>query len=293
MRKKAKPLDDVFQVLSGTREPKFLFEPELRLFQFRVWLLSEGNTDKCLSNSAVLFTSLMLKRRIQLDRYRQRDAKPSELVIAVFEKERYCDLYDVAFPSPLTPYSLSLKLSLKDLKREFQESREAVAHLNQLTEIRLRLHASEDYSFSLNEARDIYAKINAGKRTGFSRTNLSPVRKKRQAREAFLFVAQQYDPAFLKFETKALRLPRELHEEAADKDRFRKLFSRAITALQILKPKGLTAERLHECIKSEPMPLDVIRPFKKADFEQVGYHPKLRRAAAKEIHTGKRQRPAR
>jgi hypothetical protein len=93
------PLDDVFRVLSGTRNPKFLFEPELRLFQFRIWLLSDDDDDdRSLKDAAALFASIMLRRRIRMDRKRSPEATPSELIDGVFKRKAYRDLYDEAFP---------------------------------------------------------------------------------------------------------------------------------------------------------------------------------------------------
>jgi hypothetical protein len=288
---KINSLADMFQLLSAARDPKFVFEPELRLFQLKVWLLSSGKDSKSLNDSAVLFTSIMFRRRIGLDHRQLPGATPSELMDTVFENEIYRELYDVAFPFPLTPYTLSLKLSLGALRSGFGKSQEEIDHLNLLTEIRLRLHAG-GHSYSLNEARYLDAKQKKGMRTKFGRTNLSKVRHARQTREAFLFVAKHHQPGLLKFESKVGPLPKELHEEVTDRERFKKLFGRAITALEVLKPKGLTAEQLRDWTQLDPIPLDdVIKPFSKAEFEKVGYTPKLRRIAAVTTHAGKRQAP--
>ena len=239
----------------------------MRLFQLKVWLLSGGSDLKSLNDSAVLFTSIMFRRCIRLKHSRSPGASPSELMVTVFGDEHYRDLYDVAFPYPRTPYSLSLKLSLEDLRREFGKSQKAIESLNGLTEIRLRLHATGKYSYSLNEARDLDAKQKKGTRTKYGRTVISKVRHARQTREAFLFVAKQYHDALLKFETKVDPLPRELHTEVADQERFKKLFGRAITALQVLKPKGLTAEQLREWTQLDPIPLnDVIKPWRLSGY---------------------------
>ncbi|HEY8650273.1 MAG TPA: hypothetical protein VIL70_05100, partial [Chthoniobacterales bacterium] len=98
----------------------------------------------------------------------------------------------------------------------------------------------------MNEARNLDAKLKKGTRTKFARTNLSKVRHARQTREALLFVAKHYDPALLQFETKLGQLFKELHEEAVNHERFKNLFGRAITGLEVLTPKGLTAEQVHQ-----------------------------------------------
>ena len=232
----------------------------------------------------------MLRRRIRLHHKRSPEATPSELIDAVFEKQAFRELYDLAFPYPRTPYFLSLKLSLMHLRSEFKESRDAIDHLNQLNELRLRLHATGEYSFSLNEARNLDAKIKKGTRTKFARTNLSKVRHARQTREAFLFVAKHYDPALLQFETKLGPLFKDLHAEVADRERFKKLFGRAITALEVLKPKGLTAGQLREWTRLDPIPLEVIKPFTKSELDAVGFFPTFRRAA-ETTRAGKRQTP--
>ena len=185
---------------------------------------------------------------------------------------------------------LSLKLSLTHLRSEFKESRDAIDHLNQLNELRWRLHAAEKYSFSLNEARNLDAKIKKGTRTKFARTNLSKVRHARQTREVFLFVAKHYDPALLQFETKLDPLFKDLHAEVADRERFKKLFGRAITALEVLKPKGLTAGQLREWTRLDPIPLEVIKPFTKSELDAVGFFSTFRRAA-ETTRAGKRQTP--
>jgi hypothetical protein len=73
-----------------------------------------------LNDSAALFASIMLRRRIRLEHKRSPEATPSELIDAVFDKEAYRGLYDLAFPYPRSPYSLSLKLSLAHLRGEFK-----------------------------------------------------------------------------------------------------------------------------------------------------------------------------
>jgi hypothetical protein len=288
---KANSLASVFRVVSGARNPKFFLEPELRLFQLKVWLLSEGN--KSLDESAVLFTSIMLRRRIRLDHRRLPEATSSELIDTVLQREALRQLYDAVFLPPRSPYSFSLKLPLADLRSKFRHSREAIDYLNQLTELRLRLHATEGYPFSLNAAQELDGKLPKGTRRGFARTNLAKIHRARQTREAFLFVAKHYDPALLQFQTKVDRLPKELHTEVANRERFKKLFGRAFTALQVLKPKGLTAGQLHEWTQVDPIPLDdVIKPFSKAELDEVGFFPTPRRAA-ETTRAGKRWAPGR
>jgi hypothetical protein len=282
------PLDDVFRVLSGTRKPKFLFEPELRLFQFRIWLLSDDDDDRSLKDAAALFASIMLRRRIRLDRKRSSEATPSELIDGVFERKAYRDLYDEAFPYPRTPYTLSLNLSLPHFRDEFKESREEIAHLNRLTELRLRLHGTKGYPSSLNKAYELESKLRREERTGFARTNLGKIHRARQPREAFLFVAEHYDPALLLFEPKLNGLPKELHKEAVEQERFKNLFCRTITALEALTPKGISAAELRKWTMLNSVPLDIIKPFSKAELDSVGFYPTLRRSA-ETTHAGKRQ----
>ena len=147
------PFADMFRVLSGARDRAFRYEPELRLFQLKVWLLSDDDDSSLIKNSAVLFASIMLRRRIRLDHRDLPEATPSYFISAVLKRKAYRDLYDAAFPYPCTPYSLSLKLSLAKLRREFRESEKEIDHLNRLTELRLRLHATERYQSSLNAAQ--------------------------------------------------------------------------------------------------------------------------------------------
>ena len=154
-----------------------------------------------------------------------------------------------------------------------------IAHLNGLTKIRLRLNATEGFPSSLNAAQDLDGKLKKGQRTGFARTNLASVHRARQTREAFLFVAEHYDPALLKFETRPDHFFPELHAEVADLERFKILFGRGIAALEVLTPNGLTAEQVREWTLLESMPLDVIKPFAKAELEEVGFFPTFRRAA--------------
>ena len=212
------------------------------------------------------------------------------MIDRVFRREDYRELYDAAFPPPRTPYYLSLSPSLRDLRYEFKKARDAIDHLNRLNELRLRLYATGKCSFSLNEARYLDAKLKEGKRTKFARTNLSKVRHARQTREALLFVANHYDSALLQFETKLNQLFKELREEAANHERFKNLFGRTISALAVLKPKGLTAQQVHEWTQLDRIPLDVIKPFTKAEFKQIGFSPKVRRAA-ETTRVGKRQLP--
>ena len=54
-------------------------------------------------------------------------------------------------------------------------------------------------------------------------------------------------------------------------ERFKNLFGRAITALEILTPNGLTAEQVREWTLLDAMPLDVIEPFTKAELEEVDF----------------------
>jgi hypothetical protein len=289
MSVKANPLAIVFRVLSGAQDSEFKFEPELRLFQLKIWLLSDDDDSRSLNESAALFASIMLRRQIQLSHKVSPKTTASELIDRVFKREDCRELYDAAFPPPRTPYYLSLNPSLRDLRYEFKKSRDAIDHLNRLNELRLRLRASGK-SFSLNQARDLDAKLKKGKHTKFARTNLSKVRHARQTREALLFVAKHYDPALLQFETKLVRLSKELREEAANQERFKSLFGRAITVLAVLKPKGLTTQEVREWTQLDSIPLDVIKPFTEAEFKEIGFHPKVRRAA-ETTRAGKRQLP--
>jgi hypothetical protein len=291
MPAKANSLANVFRVLSGARDRKFFFEPELRLFQFKVWLLSEGN--RSLDDSAVLFTSIMLRRRARLDRRRLAGATASELMDAALEREDYSELYDVVFCPPRTPYAFSVKASLTELRSKFKDARKYIDDLNQLTELRLRLHATKGYPHSLNAAQELDCKLKTGTATGYGRTILAKVHRLRQKREAFLLVAKRFDPGLLEFQTKVDGLPRELHTEVANRERFKSLFGRAITALEVLKPKGLTAEQLRAWTQVEPIPLhDVVRPFSKAELDEVQFFPTPRRAA-ETTRAGKRQKATR
>ena len=287
----ANSLHDVLAVLSGARGPQFQLEPEMRFFQLKVWLLNEDPRGLISINySAVLFASIVLRNRIHGRHRRFPKATPSELITAVFQSKSYRELYDIAFAYPKTPYQLSLQLSLMHLRDKYKETKDMIAHLNALTKVRLMLNATEGYPFSLNAAQDLDGKLKKGKRTGFARTNLSRVHRERQTREAFLFVAEHYDPALLQFETTADHFLPELHAEVADLERFKNLFGRAITALEILTPNGLTAEQVREWTLLDAMPLDVIEPFTKAELEEVGFFPTFRRAA-ETIRIGKRQAP--
>jgi hypothetical protein len=80
MAVKANSLSDVFRVLSGIRVSKFEYEPELRLFHLKIWLLSDDDDSSSLNDSAALFASIMLRRRIRLEHKRSPEATPSELI---------------------------------------------------------------------------------------------------------------------------------------------------------------------------------------------------------------------
>jgi hypothetical protein len=100
---KTNSLANMFRVLSGFRISKFEYEPELRLFQLKIWLLSDDDDSRSLNDSAALFASIMLRRRIHLHHKRSPEATPSELIDAVFKKQAFRELYDLAFriPAPL------------------------------------------------------------------------------------------------------------------------------------------------------------------------------------------------
>jgi hypothetical protein len=83
---------DAIKLLIGAREEKFAHEKELKLFQFKAWLIDWRREQTCFRTSGIVFTALAVKQFDLNSRHPR--SLPSERFMRSFSSERLRPLID-------------------------------------------------------------------------------------------------------------------------------------------------------------------------------------------------------
>ena len=288
MRSRAQTeLGRAVSLLLGERRERFAGERDLRMFQFQAWLL--GKTSQVISFqwAGLIFASALISSHALRQRDRRRGLSASACFLHAFASEDLQDIIDRCF-SRFTLHDLLRSGSFLPRKKLHDETRQEIAHLNALTEIRVRLHRSGESS-SLNRAFELSKLLMPN---GPSRTKLKEFHGARSSREPFLYAAREEAPQFLTMDfpqdakdatiISVDDLLSQVHAKAESSEAFRKLCGVAKAVAEIIE-SPLSKELSDEWVNIEPH----FPPVEPIPDNLIDRRP---RRSAEETKAGRRQR---
>jgi len=288
MRSRAQTeLGRAVSLLLGEKSEQFAAERDLRRFQFQAWLF--GKTSQVISFrwAGLIFASALISSHVLLQRDRRRGSSASACFLHAFASEDLEDIIDRCF-SRFTLHDLLRSGSFPLRKKLHDETLQEIAHLNALTDIRVRLHHSGE-SPSLNRAVELSKTLIPN---GPSRTKLKDFHGARSSREPFLYAARQEAPQFLTMDfpqdakdatiISVDDLLSQVHAKAESFEAFRKLCSVAKAVAEIIE-SPLSKELSDDWVKIEPH----FPPVEPIPDDLIDRRP---RRSAEETKAGRRQR---
>lgn len=96
-------LSHIIELLVGVGKPKFGYEPALRLFQFKYWLIDDTERrQSCFAAASLIFTSLVLKRISDRTQKKFPGMRGSDLMLLSISHSNVRPLLDKAFKKKLS-----------------------------------------------------------------------------------------------------------------------------------------------------------------------------------------------
>jgi hypothetical protein len=176
------------RLLLGERDERFEAERDLRMFQFQTWLLGTGSQFR---RAGLIFASALISDHV-LRRERKHGLPASACFLHAFASEQLEGVIDRCFDQS-TLHDLVRSIPFPLMKGPHDGALQDIAHLNALTEIRVRLHHSGEPP-TLNRAKELFPGLVPN---GPARTKLGEIHGKRSSREPFLYAASRVAPQFL------------------------------------------------------------------------------------------------
>jgi hypothetical protein len=270
-------------LLIGARDESFEWETELRLFQFKAWLLGVTPSSASFRRSALLFATLLVSARQKQRRFSLL-ASSEALVLAMMSRELR-PLIDLAFKARVL-YDLT-QISFHPYKEaDRKKPLEEISALNALTQFRLRLRFTKRMTPSINNGIALLS--NSKDDTQLGRTNAKALRRRRRAREAFLYAAQNcHEMMFLP--PKPADVVGALKSEVRETERIKEYFALSKSLMKILDVDAAEAFEGHW---NDMPPVDIppLEPVSVEEMDEAGIGPRPRRGA-KETKLAKRQAP--
>ncbi|MGA3063876.1 MAG: hypothetical protein ABSD90_11730 [Methylocystis sp.] len=270
------PIALAIELLSGGREEEFAFEPELRLFQFKAWLLGDRSQDQSFRQSALIFASLVIRQRSVTLRKRLRSPKASEVLLLTISQPDVRPLIDHAFDGGLTLHSLTQIAWLPYREADIEGDKKEIEHLNMLSEFRMRLTQTKGFDSSINKAAALYAHSNF--ETKCSESKVEGIHRRRIEREAFLLAAAKAAPHLLSFEPDYKNVLASIEKEAEDIESLKSFCARTKSILPVLNPelaKALEKSWSH----IQPDNTLTFEPISQAELDAADIAPTVRRSA--------------
>ncbi len=289
------------EVLCSTREPEFRYERQLRLCQFKVWLLAHGSDRDSVRNGSMSYAAAMISRKMRWLRRKYPDEVQSSLLERALKNSDYRFLFNFAFIHPRTLYNLSDISPFSAIFNDVMANERHIRDLNELTLWRLRIAKTEGLRTALNKAYNAYDAIRAqeleergGKRDKekdkLSKGTIKNEHEIRESREPFLFVAYSSVPEIAEFKPKWPEMLKLLDSQASNTELFRNYFGRCQTVLSLLEIDDPSAGTLKAWSGAERIPLDDVLPIPKSEHGWLGVTESQRRSADETVRAI-RQRP--
>jgi hypothetical protein len=292
-------------VLCGTREPDFAYEKQLRLFQFKAWLLTAGSDAIIVRTAGMTYAAAMIARRMGWLRKKYPEDKQSSLLIRALRNSGYRSLYDSTFVSPRTVYNLTDGPSFAVLWKNVNKKQKHIRNLNELTFWRLRIAATEELSCALSNAYNAYDAVRAyeaeenlqrgikldPKDRKYSSATVKTTHEGRESREPFLFTSFRYTQEITELSSNVVDMLKLLDKQVKDSKLFRDYFGRCQTVVSLLDIKSLSAGTLKSWSGVNRIQLDDILPISEEDQNWLGVKDEERRSV-EETAKSVRQRPS-
>jgi hypothetical protein len=234
-------LANAITFLLGDSEERFPHERELRVFQFQCWLLDSQAQNVSFQRSARIFATAVLSRTISRTQAKNPRISMREGFLLATASKNMDGLLNFSFGRRHSLYSLLTLGSFPLHRSKHDPAVEEIAELNDLVEVRIRLHLADEPP-SLNAAERLLPKLKPESRR---RTGLSEVHRKRAMREPFLYAAKCVAPQFLAMDFESAGdkgglitpdgLLSQAIEKAEDRDAFRGLCSAAKAIATVIK----------------------------------------------------------
>jgi hypothetical protein len=228
-------------LLLGDAEEGFPHERELRVFQFQSWLLDSQTQDVSFRRSARIFATAVLSTTISRTRAKNNRISMRECFLLAVASKSMDGLLNFCFGRRHSLFSLLAIDNFPLLRSEYDPAVEEIADLNDLVEVRVRLHRAGQPA-SLNAGQRLLPKLKPESRR---RTGLSKGHRKRSMREPFLFAAKCVAPQFLAMDFESTGgkdilitpggLLSQVTEKAENRDAFRGLCSAAKAITTVIK----------------------------------------------------------
>ena len=280
---KQEDVDEVgaaIRLLIGAGDESFQLERELRLFQFKAWLLG-GPSRRSFRQSALLFATILMSVRQGQRKFSLLTS--SEVIVLAMMSRELRPLIDYAFNEH--------KISLYQLTQiRFHPYREAhrkkpleeISVLNALTKFRLCLHFTKGMTPSINNGVALFSNAKVDTKRG--RTKAMALRQRMRVQEAFLYAAQHY-PAMMLIPLKPSFVGA-LKSELRETELIKEYFALSKSLMKILdKDAALAFERHWGNLPLVDIP--PLQPVSEQEMDEAGIRPSYRRSA-KETNLAKR-----
>jgi hypothetical protein len=277
------------KLLLGDSEERFIYERQLRMFQFQCWLLGTSNQDLSFKRSAAIFGAAALSREIS-GRSKRGLGKRDCFLLTIASKNME-QIINRCFATPSNIYEL-LKAGVFPLsKKSHDEAVGTIEELNTVLEVRLQLHAAGHLP-SLNNAWRILPTLapHVGKETA-----LKLPRAARRQRQPFLYAAERVAREFFKMNfdgSSTFITPEGLLSQMAEKvnnrDSFRRLCGAAKAIANVIEDDVKWSEEIVSALANVEGELPAMEPIPAELLPQKP--PRPPRRPAEETKKAARQR---
>jgi hypothetical protein len=294
----------VVEVLCETRKPEFRYEKQLRLCQFKVWLLSYGSHWKSVRRGGMIYAAAMIGRKMRWLRKKYPDELQGPLLKRTMTISDYRCLFDSVFIYPDTLYNLSECPSFESFCDDVISNKKHIQDLNELTHWRLKIAVTRGLTTALNKAYNAYDAKRAREDEENKKRGIIPDKEKRKlskhtisnehefrgSREPFLFVAYNSVPGICEVASTPTKMLALLDKQVEDPELFRNYFGRCQSVLSFLQIDTPSAGTLQSWSGAERVPLDDVLPIPEEEQDWLGVKESQRRSA-KQTAKALRQSP--
>lgn len=296
-------LREVVEVLCGTREQGFRYEKQLRLCQFKLWLLGYGVHWRALRQGGMIYAAAMISKKMRLLSKKRPDDLQGALLQRTLNDPSYRHLFDSVFLHPHTLYDLSECSSFETVRDYVTAHKRHVRDLNELTHWRLRIASTRGLTTALNKAYNAYEAVRVWEneenvRRGIKRdeeaqklssATLKGLHEKLESREPFLFAAFRYFPEIAKISPNRVQMLKLLDMQAKDEELFRNYFGCCQSVLSLLQIETPSAAIIKSWCGAEPVALDDVLPIPEDHQDWLGVKEAKRRSPESTAKTVRQQ----
>jgi hypothetical protein len=271
---KQEDVDEVgaaIRLLIGAGNESFELERELRLFQFKAWLLGFPGRYS-FPRSALLFATILVTAR-----HRKFSLlTSSEAIVLAMMSRELRPLIDYAFNKHKLPLYQLTQIWFHPYKEAHRKKPlEGISVLNALTRFRLRLHFTKRMTPSINNGLALLSSAEVDTKAG--RTSAKALRQRMRVQEAFLYAAQNY-PEMMFLPPKPAEIFGALKREMRETERINEYFALSKSLMKILDEDAAQAfERYWGNLPLVDIP--PLQPVSEEEMDEAGIGPRYRRSA--------------